>query len=576
MSKKRDIRVVTLENYVKPDRYENISNNWVLNGRNHQFYQYIIDRRWGSPTNSSILSSYSTMTYGKGLGIHEDEGGTEQDLKQFLKYMSKNDQKAAISDYVDFGEVSLQIHRQNGNKKKLAKIEHVAKNKVASSVEDENGDIISYWFSNDWANKGKQKNRPVNYPAFGYGDGSEPEIYVSRPYQAGKEYYANPEYFSALPYADLEEEIANFYISHAKNGMSFGTVINVPNSYHWEDHVKDDYEIKIKEKITGSSQAGEVIVSFNDANSEAITVDNTENNTAHKQWDFLVKEAKSQLLTAHKAISPVLVGVSSSSGFSSTADEIEVSFNELTKLVIQPKRDFIIDAFEEILSFFNIEINGLYFRPLTEIEGEEEEKEKIDETVEMSKCDCSKKKVELEDENYLLKYCQDEPKGYDLDSVEYNLERDNVELSSIQNSEQDDGKWKIRYAYNIGTSKNAEGGSRDFCNKMMSLSRRGKVFRSEDIEQMQKDGVNIEFGHNKKAYSIWLYAGGVNCYHRWERRIYKKKTQKNGNLYGGNATQNTTVVNVNEARRQGADIVKNPKDVSVAEILKPNKGRYPS
>ena len=40
--------------------------------------------------------------------------------------------------------------------------------------------------------------------------------------------------------------------------------------------------------------------------------------------------------------------------------------------------------------------------------------------------------------------------------------------------------------------------------------------------------------------------------------------------------QNTKEVNVNEARRQGAKIPKNNKDVAKAEITKPNRGAYPS
>ena len=38
--------------------------------------------------------------------------------------------------------------------------------------------------------------------------------------------------------------------------------------------------------------------------------------------------------------------------------------------------------------------------------------------------------------------------------------------------------------------------------------------------------------------------------------------------------QNTNEVNVSEAKRQGAKIPKNAKDVAIAEIDKANKGRY--
>jgi hypothetical protein len=87
-------------------------------------------------------------------------------------------------------------------------------------------------------------------------------------------------------------------------------------------------------------------------------------------------------------------------------------------------------------------------------------------------------------------------------------------------------------------------------------------------------GVNGKFAHSGGKYDIFLYGGGVNCYHRWERRVFKKKLNEDGKPKGGNAMQQTTAVNVNEAKRQGYKPVKNAKDVAIAEIDKPNNGRY--
>jgi hypothetical protein len=89
---------------------------------------------------------------------------------------------------------------------------------------------------------------------------------------------------------------------------------------------------------------------------------------------------------------------------------------------------------------------------------------------------------------------------------------------------------------------------------------------------MGKDGVNGKFAHTGNSYNIFLYGGGVNCYHRWERRIFKKKEQANGELFKGNPMQNVNPVSVSEAKRQGAKLPKNPKDVAIAEIDKPNHG----
>jgi hypothetical protein len=75
-------------------------------------------------------------------------------------------------------------------------------------------------------------------------------------------------------------------------------------------------------------------------------------------------------------------------------------------------------------------------------------------------------------------------------------------------------------------------------------------------------------------YDIFLYGGGVNCYHRFERRVFKKKLKEDGKPKGGGAMQQTTSVNVNEAKRQGYKPVKNSPDVAKAEIDKTDNGRF--
>ena len=247
---------------------------------------------------------------------------------------------------------------------------------------------------------------------------------------------------------------------------------------------------------------------------------------------------------------------------------IDVSEKQLLKRVIAPKQDFIIESLEEVLVHYGINLD-LIFKPLTQ---EEETKEIVEESdsdnVEMSKqCGC-KTELSSDMESILEMYAQDAPEGYELGSEEeYELQ-----MSANQTSEQDTKLWKTRYAFTKGTSKTPKGQSRAFCNKMVSLSDSGKVFRKEDIDLMSSQGVNGQFAHEGGKYDIFKYGGGVNCYHRFERRVYKKKLNADGTPKKGGAMQQTDFVNVNEAKRQGYKPVKNAKDVAVAEIDKPNKG----
>ena len=93
---------------------------------------------------------------------------------------------------------------------------------------------------------------------------------------------------------------------------------------------------------------------------------------------------------------------------------------------------------------------------------------------------------------------------------------------------------------------------------------------------MQKDGVNKSHGHKGEPYSIFKYKGGVNCHHRWERRIYKKRKKIDGSPYGGSPLTGTKFVNVNQAVREGFKLPKQPTEVSVAPIDMPDQGHHPN
>ena len=564
-----DIRFVGFNKYTRLPIKENTNKNWVMNGKNNENYKYIIDRYNGSTTNKAINNSYIDLAYGRGISIHDQEEDSKE-LEEFLSIMSKKDIKAVISDYQILGELSMQIHRQSGSKNKLAKIEHISKSNVIPSIEDENGIIRSYWYSADWSKQFQNKYKPKEYPAFGYAEDFNfelPEIYVGKPYQIGQEYFATPDYDACLQYAEVEEEISNYYISHIKNGLSFGSVINVPDAGMWNDEQRDAYIKDVKGRLSGSSGAGRIAFNFmRGSEAKPTTITNVENNSAHKQWDFLTKEASNKILSGHKCMSPALVGLSSSTGFSSVADEMDMMEQQLMKRVIAPKQDFTIDSIDEVLDFFGLSYD-LYFRPLTEIEGEKEEKEKVNdkEVVKDNEIELSKKKSDFE---LFLESGEDEDlETYDiLDENELDYE-ENLQFVSTgvarpnAKSSQDGEDFVVRYRY-VG-NKTPE---RSFCKAMMNAN---KVYRKEDILQLTNKPVNKGFGMDgADTYSIWLYKGGGllsdafpggTCKHKWNRVIYLKKGKK---LDVNSPLAKT--ISTSAARRKGLKIETNESIVSVA------------
>lgn len=575
-----DVRYVNFNKYTHSPITENIARNWVMNGRNNANYKYIIERYNGSTTNKAINNAYVDLAYGRGLGIHDQEDDSAE-LKGFFELMSKADLRNVLTDNQILGAFSVQIHRQNGGKNKLAKIEHISKSNVIPSLEDDDGIIRSYWYSRDWDKQYQAKYKPVEYPAFGYAEDFDyelPEIYVGKPYQIGQEYFEKPDYDAALQYAQIEEELSNYYISHIVNGLSFGSIVNIPNSNHWDDTQKDAFIASAEKSLTGSSNAGKKAYNFMGNDSQPTTITNVENNTAHKQWDFLTKEASSKILSGHGCPSPSLVGLYNSNGFSSNADEMIAMREDLLKYKISSKQDFVLNGISEILEFFGISFD-YYFRPLTEIEGEKEEEEKVNkddvkddvkDDLELSKdgaCNCQKKKSDLD---LFISLGEDEDlENFNLvDEIEVDYDEENkIELASTgvarpnSKSKQDGEDFVVRYKY-VG----AKTGERDFCNKMLKAN---KIYRKEDILQLTNKPVNKGFGKDgADTYSIWLYKGGGllskkfkggTCKHKWNRVIYLKK--------GKSVDVNSPLakkISTSAARRKGFKIKTNENIVSIA------------
>ena len=558
-----DIKLITLTNYVRPPLMEDKSRDWVMNGRLNQYYNYIIDRNNGSPTNASINESYTTLIYGKGLRTSSGALGAEG-WGRLQTILRPRELRKMVRDFQVFGEFSFEIIESKGGE--LHSLTHVPKEMLIPAIANEKNEIEKYWFSRNWQKYTDIDYTPISFPAFGAQKGNS--MFVARPYTVGNEYFGSPDYSSGLVYAEIEEELSNMYISSIKNGLSAGYIINIPNGTNYTPEEKEEFERQVKKKLTSSSNASNFIISFND---QEVAIDVTPfpvNSSVHKQWDTLTEQAKTQLMTAHRVISPSLVGLSSASGFSSVADEMDMSERQTIKRVIKPKQDFVIEALEEVLVHYGINLD-LYFAPLTE-----EKIEVKEETAELSSHVCMSDGAPEELADSLIEL------GETLDASNWTL------LSSTEvDYETDDDIYKTEFAVSIGRANPNAKSSQDnediairyryvgnpnpqraFCKKMMKANR---LYRKEDILKMGTRVVNEGFGAkgtNDAPYSIWLYKGGGlrsknfpqgTCRHAWNREIYLKRADGKGKV------ESSEKISTSEARRKGYKVPANENIVSI-------------
>jgi len=537
------LQIINLSNYIRPEIKEVSGKKWVLNGDKNSFYQVIIDAYNGSPTNSAIIDSYSQFIYGKGL-TSKDKARKPSEWAAIISLVSKKDLRKICKDFEMFGEASLEVKYVNG---KIQRCFHVAKQRIAPEVANEEGDITGYYYSYDFANVNKYKPERMDAFGFGEGMGERSEIYIIRDYQVGQFYYSNPSYVSGISWAKMEEEISNYSINHIQKGLSFGHIINMNAGVQESPETIMENTRQIRNHLTGSQNAGAFFLNWNDNKDSEITISALEVSDAHQQYQYLSAEARQQLCTSHKLTSPMLVGVKESSGFSSNAEEIKVGFEELMINVIRPKQEIILDGLMEIFA-----VNGITLD--LQFESLRSEEQVIVEAPTTAVTQLSNQgfddlgeDIDLNEWELISSEAVDYDKEAELDAELDRLNGVSTQLMSVAmasvstgtarpnaKSYQDGALFKSRYRYSGNPSP-----EREFCKAMMS---KDKLYRKEDIEMMSQRNVNPGFGMHpnpNQPYDIFLWKGGGlqseafpfgTCKHFWTRETYRKRADVNNPL----------------------------------------------
>jgi len=581
-----NIHIVNLSKYTSPEIVEVKNKDWVQYGEDNNYFQYLIDRYQGSTTNNAIINGMSKMIYGKGLDATDSNRKPDQ-YAQMRSLISKDCLKAAVMDRKMLGMAALQVTYDKGLVKKVT---HFPMQTLRAEKCNEDGEVEAWYYHPDWA-KMKPSDQPKRIPAFGFGGKKGNELFIVSSYVTGSYYYSPVDYQGALPYAVLEEEIADYLINDTINGFSGTKVVNFNNGVpdkEKQQQVKSD----VLNKLTGS-RGEKVIVAFNNNAESKTTIDDIPLNDAPAHYEYLSDEAFRKLIVGHRVTSPMLLGVrDGNSGLGNNADEIKTATLLFDNLTIKTYQEEFTDAIEDILALNDISLN-LYFKTIQPLEftdttGMDAETKEEETGVKMS-VHCSAESKEGDDEiaQALIDLGEDEDlENWELiSSEEVDYEAEELEdqepslLSKIWNfvstgtakpnskSKQDkviDGvPYKVRYRY---SPLQAGANSREFCKKMVQYD---KLYRKEDIIAMGNRAVNAGWGaKGADTYSIWKYKGGGSCHHKWLRQTFKGKTE-------GNLANQDPNISTNKARKDGFNPV-NEKEVSMKPKDMPNQGFLPT
>ena len=571
-------KVINFESINTPKAVENPAKEWVAYGEDNDYFTYLIDRCNGSAVSNAIITSVSDQIYGEGVAA-TDSDRKPLDFAKMRTIFKGEDIKRVCGDLKKLGMGAFNIIWNKG-RIEVSRARHIPMQNLRPEKSTD-GEIKGWYYSDNWKEYRKDRFRPKRIETFTGAKGEESQVLVIAPYSAGFFYFSPVDYVGALPWSEIDEEIANYHKTNIQNGFAPTMLVNFNNGLP-EEEEQLKVERAIENKLTGTG-GKKWLTSWNDDSSTATTIETIPISEASEQYKFLSEESTQKILIGHKVTSPMLFGIKDASGFGNNADEIKTASQLFDNTVIRPKQNMVIDAIDSVLAVNNI-ILDLYVKTIQPIEFietddlsiEEEEKET---GVKMSAIPFLSDELgdELLDELELIGE-ENNPDEWELmsedliDTTKEGFHQFSDPLKSDANPDDksiygDVGLYKVRYAYTKTSKKTSSGKSRKFCDRMIELAGGGLEYRYEDIEKMSDKGVNGKFApKGSSSYSLFKYKGGVNCYHGWMRRIYFRKRDSKGRIMKNEGMKNEKKVGNNPY------IVQKGSE-STAPIDTPSKGR---
>jgi hypothetical protein len=532
------IKLIELASYTTPAIVEQKNKEWVEYGEDNNYYQYLIDLYYGSPTNNAAIKGISDLIYGEGLEVVK----ADRHLAGYLdlkKVFHEDCLRNCAMDLKMLGQYAIHLVKSKDRKKYVA-AHHWPIQTLRPEKCNEDGEIEGFYFAADWS-KLKRGQKPKRFDAFGFDNNTSECILVCKPYSTGNYYFAPVDYQGGTQYANLEIEIANYHINNIMNGLAPSMLINFNNGQPPAE-VKDMIEAQIQSKFSGSSNAGKFILSFNDNAETKADITPVQLSDAHNQYQFLSTEAGQKIMMAHRITSPMLLGIKDNSGFGNNAEELKTASILFDNTVIRPFQSLLLNGVQKVMNYngYNLDV---YFKTLQPLEFTDLSGKAVDAETKEKEYGFSEAKPEFtaEAESEWLDFLSDKGEviGEEFELIDESPVTDADDQNEYkffkrfaepeEKSKDDKGVYLIRYRY---APMQTAGNSRQFCKDMVANAKLGVVYRREDIDTMGDAGINGQFAPKGKAsYSIWKYKGGVNCHHQWYRLTYMRKRKSNGGAF---------------------------------------------
>lgn len=321
---------------------------WVKFGWDNNYPQLCLDLANASPLQKAILENKISYMYGAGIAKTEDNIFTPNLSEGWDSLLFK-----CMVDMVYLNAFAVQvILNESGNKFSFY---HQPVDQIRLGNYNEQNFIEKAYLNTDWLNT--NRNHVVEIKMWGSETPKKGERYLMyfKRHQLGEYYYAIPQWMSAANYIAADAALSQYYNNYIRNNFSANLCLSYPTEPD-EAKKKEIFE-NLQASFGGASNAGNILLLFGE-NGVLPTISSIESVNADL-YNSVCDTVKLAIVSANRLTSPILAGISTSSGFSSKSDEIIAATVQYRLTVINSERQFILDKFNDLLT-----MNG-YPRVLT-------------------------------------------------------------------------------------------------------------------------------------------------------------------------------------------------------------------
>jgi DNA-binding Lrp family transcriptional regulator len=344
------LKILNFEAHKVPTFKEARGKDWILFGDEgeykNRYPEYLLNLYRRSAKHHAIINSKKDYVVGQGWAVNAeglDTMGLAR-LQQFIQepnqYESLNDilEKVAL-DYELYNGFALEVVYNQLNDK-IAAIYHADFARYRS-----NEDGTKYYYSEDW-----KKHNPVveEIDAFNWKEPSGKQLLYVKGYSPDCKYYPLPTYLGSTGYIDLDIEIQNYHISAVRNNFVVSSIISFHNGTPTLEE-QEEIERQIKDKFTGTDNAGSFVLNFADSRDRGIDIQRLNGNDDDKRFDILNKTVQREIYAGHSVTDPALFGIKEDGIFTSRNQLVD-SFELFQNTYVNGRQQFIERVFNDLAS----------------------------------------------------------------------------------------------------------------------------------------------------------------------------------------------------------------------------------